>query len=83
MEFCPSCKSYMIPRNNKKKTVLVCRNCGFKIKKFSPEKYRITEDLKREPSEIIVIEESRKKSTEEQRRYITDLYGNDVYVYEE
>jgi DNA-directed RNA polymerase subunit M/transcription elongation factor TFIIS len=83
MEFCPSCKSYMIPQNNKKKAILVCRSCGFEIKKFSPEKYRIIENLKREPSDIIVIEESRKKSTEEQRKYITDLYGNDAYGYDE
>jgi len=33
MEFCPSCKSIMLPKNG----MMVCRKCGYKIPKASKE----------------------------------------------
>lgn len=83
MEFCSSCRSIMIPKSAGSKTILVCRGCGRKLKNFSVDKYRITESNRRKVEDILVVEGGRKKSTEEERKYLIDLYGSDVYEAEE
>ncbi|MFH1774256.1 MAG: hypothetical protein ABH874_04780 [Methanobacteriota archaeon] len=83
MEFCPSCKSFMIPKNTGNKTVLVCRRCGTKVDKFSASKYRITERARHKHGDILVVEEDKKRKSEEERKYITDLYGSEMYEMEE
>jgi DNA-directed RNA polymerase subunit M len=40
MEFCPKCKTLLIPRRNEEGTHLVCRNCGYK-KEASSLPYKI------------------------------------------
>lgn len=79
MEFCSSCKSLMVPKNSKSGTVLVCSKCGHKVKKFKVGKYRIKESVNRDRKDILVIEERKRKTTEEQRKYLTDLYGKEAY----
>ena len=83
MEFCSSCKGMMVPKNTKKGIVLVCRKCGHEIKKFTAKKYQIKENVKRGRGDILIVEEERKKTTPDQRKYITDLYGNETYEIEE
>lgn len=73
----------MIPRNTGGKTVLMCRSCGHTSEKFSAEKYKITENIQHRHGDIPVVEESRRKHTEEERKYIVDLYGKEMYEAEE
>ena len=79
MEFCSSCKNLMIPQNTGNRKVLVCRLCGHEIKNFKVSEYRIKEDTNRDRRDILIIEEGKRKTTEEQRKYLTDLYGNEMY----
>ncbi len=79
LEFCSSCKSLMVPKNSKDGMVLVCPTCGHKIKKFKATKYKIKEDANQDKKDILVIEEGKRKTTTEQRKYLTDLYGNETY----
>ncbi len=79
MEFCSSCKGMMVPKNTKKGIVLVCGKCGHEIKKFTAKKYQIKENVKRDRRDILIVEEEKRKTTPEQRKYITDLYGNETY----
>lgn len=69
----------MVPQNTGNRKVLVCRLCGHEIKKFKVGKYRIREDANRDRKDILIIEEGKRKITEEQRKYLTDLYGNEMY----
>lgn len=78
MEFCPTCKNMLLPRNKGNKTILVCRICGHEVKKFREKEYTITEDSQRARKEIAIVEESEKKDVEDQRGYMEDLYGTDV-----
>lgn len=73
----------MVPKNTGNKTALVCKRCGTKLDKFSASKYRITERVKRKHSDILVVEEDRKRKSEEERKYVTDLYGTEMYETEE
>ena len=83
MEFCPSCKSFMVPRSTNGKKVLVCNGCGHTMDKSSVEKYRITENFHNKPDDILVVENAGKKKTEVDRRYLVDLYGKEMYEFEE
>lgn len=69
----------MVPKDSKKGKTLVCRSCGHEIKKFNAGKYKITEDVNRDRGDILIIEDERKKTDKDRRKYLTDLYGNDVY----
>jgi DNA-directed RNA polymerase subunit M/transcription elongation factor TFIIS len=73
----------MVPKNTGSKTVLICRSCGHTSEKFSAEKYKITENIRHRHGDILVVEESRKRPSEEERKYIVDLYGNEMYEMEE
>ncbi len=69
----------MVPQNSEDNTVLVCRKCGHKVKNFSVGKYRIKEDISRDRKDILILEEEKRKTTKEERKYLTDLYGNEMY----
>ena len=60
MEFCPECKSLMLPTKQDGKTVIVCKKCGY-CRDFGSEdskKFTIKETINRSPKEkIVVIEE--------------------------
>lgn len=73
----------MLPKIEKKKTILVCKGCGRKIVKFKANKYKITENVKHRHGDILVVEEEKKKTSEEERKYISDLYGTEMYEFEE
>lgn len=73
----------MVPKSKGNKTFLVCSRCGEKVTKFNPAKYKITESGEHKRGEIPVVEGGRKKNVEEQRKYIIDLYGSEVYDTEE
>lgn len=83
MEFCPKCKSIMVPKVQGKKTVLVCRSCGYKAEHFSASKYKITESVQHKRGDILVVEGKKKKSADEERKYEADLYGTEMYEGEE
>lgn len=83
MKFCPSCKSVMLPRLEKKKTILVCRNCGKVIKKFETKEYKIAEKVAHKHGDILVVEDDKKREAEEERKYIVDLYGSESYESED
>lgn len=70
----------MVPKNSKKGITLVCSKCGHEIKKFTAKKYQIKEDVNRDRRDILVIEDEKKKTTKDDRKYINDLYGNETYV---
>jgi DNA-directed RNA polymerase subunit M/transcription elongation factor TFIIS len=80
LEFCSSCKGLMVPKNSKKGITLVCSKCGHELKKFMAKNYQIKEDVKRDRKDILIIEEEKRKTSPEQRKYLTDLYGNETYV---
>jgi DNA-directed RNA polymerase subunit M/transcription elongation factor TFIIS len=69
----------MVPKNSKKGITLVCRKCGHEIKKFTAKKYKIKESVSRDKRDILVIEDEKKKTTKDDRKYITDLYGTETY----
>ncbi|MBL7160289.1 MAG: transcription factor S [Candidatus Aenigmarchaeota archaeon] len=58
MDFCKKCGSLMIGKEINKKTVLVCRSCGFTLKKYRPLK--IQEIITKTPleSEVVIIEKN-------------------------
>jgi DNA-directed RNA polymerase subunit M/transcription elongation factor TFIIS len=69
----------MVPKNSGKRTILVCRSCGREVKRFSANKYKITEEARSDHRDILVVEGERRRASEEERRYMTDLYGNEMY----
>jgi DNA-directed RNA polymerase subunit M/transcription elongation factor TFIIS len=69
----------MVPKNSKKGIILVCRKCGHEVKKFTAKKYKIKESVSRDRKDILIIEEGKKKTTKDDRKYITDLYGTEMY----
>lgn len=73
----------MIPKYQGKRTILVCRSCGDKVEKFRTERYKITENSRKRHKDILVVEDGKKRSTEEERKYIVDLYGREEYETEE
>lgn len=75
MEFCPECKSLMVPKNVGEKTILVCRMCGREKKKIKVREYKITEAQRNRRGDVLVVDEDQKRDIEEQRRYMEDLYG--------
>ncbi|MEE8167330.1 MAG: hypothetical protein V3T58_00470 [Candidatus Hydrothermarchaeales archaeon] len=79
MRFCPSCKSFMLPRNEGSKTVLTCSSCGRTIKKFRIRDYKLTKDMKHKHWDILVVEGEKTKISDEKRKYLADLYGTEAY----
>lgn len=73
----------MVPVRTNGKSVLTCRGCGFTSDKFSAEKYRITERVRRKHSDILVVEDGDKRKKGVDRRYLVDLYGNEMYDFDE
>ncbi len=69
----------MVPQNSEDKIELVCRQCGHKVKNFSVGKYRIKEDINLDRKDILILEEGKRKTTQEERKYLMDLYGNEMY----
>jgi DNA-directed RNA polymerase subunit M/transcription elongation factor TFIIS len=69
----------MVPKNSKKGIKLVCSKCGHEIKKFTAKKYKIKESVSRDRRDIAIIEEEKKKTTPDERKYVNDLYGTETY----
>ncbi|NOZ77478.1 MAG: hypothetical protein GXO65_07495 [Euryarchaeota archaeon] len=76
MEFCPSCKSFMVPKKVGEKTVLACSGCGHETSKFKKDSYKIITTTRREHRDIPIIESRDTGDKEEQHRYFNDLYGD-------
>ncbi len=83
MEFCSECKSLMVPKQVRERTVLVCRGCGREKKKVKVGEYKITEAARNRRGDVPVIEEDMREDMEEQRRYMEDLYRYDGSDFEE
>jgi len=73
----------MIPKVVKDKHILVCRSCGREVSKFKTREYRITEVNRRRGRDVVIVEGEKKRTTEEERRYLEDLYGTEVYISED
>jgi DNA-directed RNA polymerase subunit M/transcription elongation factor TFIIS len=73
----------MVPKSTDGKRVLVCRSCGYTADKFSAEKYRITENVRHKHGDILVVEDAGKRKREVDRRYLVDLYGKEMYEFDE
>lgn len=69
----------MVPKNSKKGITLVCSKCGHEIKKFTAKKYHIKEDVSQGRKDILIIEDVKRETTKDHRRYLTDLYGTEGY----
>jgi len=69
VEFCPKCEVLLIPVREKGRTVLVCRNCGFRREVKSGEGYKSTHKVSEEKkTKITVMEETKEISREERER---------------
>ncbi len=73
----------MVPGRTNGKRILICRNCGHTADKFSAEKYRITENVRHKPRDILVVEDGGKRKHGVDRRYLVDLYGKEMYEFDE
>lgn len=73
----------MVPKIVDDKHVLVCRSCGHKVRKFRAEEYKLTEVNKHKGRDILIVEEEMKSTLEEDRRYLEDLYGKEIYLAED
>lgn len=58
MDFCKKCGSLMIVKEIQKKSFLVCRSCGHKLKHYKA--LEIQEEIKKQPleSEVVIIEKN-------------------------
>ncbi len=57
MEFCEKCGLVLVAQKDKKKSFLMCRKCGFKLKEYKP--IQISEKVRKDPHEdVIVIEKN-------------------------
>jgi DNA-directed RNA polymerase subunit M len=58
MDFCKKCGSLMVAKEVKKKTIMACRSCNFKLKRYKP--LEIQEKVSKKPleSEVVVIEKN-------------------------
>jgi len=65
VEFCPKCGTMLVPTKVGRSKKLVCPRCGYKGKVKKPTSYRISEKCK-EPKEVAVITEERKRKPAEQ-----------------
>ena len=61
MDFCKKCGSLMVAKQEKNKTILVCRSCKFKLKKYKP--LEIEESVKSKPLESNVVIVEKKEET--------------------
>ncbi len=59
LEFCDKCGSLMVPvKNEKGELILKCRQCGFEKPVKSRDDYVISQEVKKDPKdEIIVVED--------------------------
>lgn len=76
MEFCPKCKSVLLPKKVNEESYLFCRKCNYKKKKIKRNEYKIVTESHEKAKEIAIIEEERKADREEERRYMQELYGS-------
>ena len=58
MEFCDKCGSVFVAKEEKGKTVLICRKCDRRIRDYKP--MEISENVKKKPleSEVIIIDKN-------------------------
>lgn len=68
MEFCPKCGTMLVPAKVGRSKKLVCPRCGYKGKVRKPSSYRISEKC-REPKEVAVITEEKKKRRPVEQEY--------------
>ncbi len=68
MEFCPKCGSMLFPKKIGRSRRLACPRCGYKSKIKQRAAYKISEKGK-EPKEVPVIIETKKKKKQIEREY--------------
>ncbi len=88
MEFCPKCEGMLLPKKQKKTTVLHCPHCGFssKPKKKKDESYKVVWKIEHTPrDEIIVVEGKKrgKKNKEVLKEEMEDYYRSMLEFYPE
>jgi len=60
MDFCEKCGSVMIAKEEKNKTILVCKQCGHKLKDYKP--LEIEEKVKKTPSDDVIVVEKNEET---------------------
>ena len=60
MNFCEKCGSVMVAKEENKKTILVCRKCGFSVKDYKP--LEIEEVVQKKPSDDVIIIEKNEEA---------------------
>lgn len=73
MEFCPKCGSMLVIDKESKKTILICRKCGYKRKKY--KSIEIKERPKTNPLDDVVFIE-RNEETLPKTKAICPKCGN-------
>ncbi len=74
MEFCEKCGALMLPKKkeDRKKPVLICRECGHEKKLTAGPEYKVEYRVKHSPREkIVIVEEeggSKSKMSEDEKR---------------
>ncbi len=57
MQFCDKCKSVLVTKKEGSKTLLICRQCGYRVTDYKP--LEISEKISKKPlDDIIVIEKN-------------------------
>ena len=60
MDFCKKCGTVLVAKEEKKKTILVCRKCGFRVKYYKP--LEIAEAVQKKPSDDVIIIEKNEEA---------------------
>jgi DNA-directed RNA polymerase subunit M/transcription elongation factor TFIIS len=68
----------MLPKKEGNKMVLVCRSCGYEMKRFKGDKYKIVVANQRGQDDIAIVEMRTKKDADAERKYNRELYGDGV-----
>ncbi|MEM1544920.1 MAG: transcription factor S [Candidatus Methanomethylicia archaeon] len=61
MEFCPKCKTLLIPRKSEEGTHLICKNCGYKMKASSLQ-YKIVKLKEKESKGSLSVVEDKNEN---------------------
>jgi DNA-directed RNA polymerase subunit M/transcription elongation factor TFIIS len=88
LEFCERCEGMLLPKKDKKATILYCPHCGFEkeIKKKDDADYKVIWKIKHTPrDEIIVVEGKKrgKKDKEVLKEEMEDYYRSMLEFYPE
>ena len=77
VDFCKKCGSLMVLKEQKKKSFLVCRKCGNKLKHYKP--LEITEKVKKNPKEEVIVIEKDEETMPKTRAVCPECSHTEAY----